>query len=168
MEQLKWYSMHQNNSGAHLIIDDDVAPVVLIQATSADHVNEMVEAGKFKNLYFGWSLEQECKHDCGCCGDRWTPVDSDSYNVHADGVETEVRIHRDDQLKLFLELIEKYPDLHDTPVIHLGSGVWSITTSDIRLIAMVIATWAATSSVFFKHPASAIIYYLDGTKNIIR
>jgi hypothetical protein len=61
---MAFYSYIQNNSGGSFT---GPASAVIIEATSADEANEIVQR---HGVYF----DDEYKIDCSCCGPRWTPV----------------------------------------------------------------------------------------------
>lgn len=57
---LKWFCFNQNNSGGHFVVDENVAPVVFIQARNANEAIEIAE--RF----------MDNSDSCPCCGDRWS------------------------------------------------------------------------------------------------
>jgi hypothetical protein len=70
---LKWFHYNQNNSGGYLIVNDDVAEDVFIQAPSAAEAEERAEA-----------IFAEYSEYCECCGRRWSTGymdDDDGYDV---------------------------------------------------------------------------------------
>lgn len=59
---MKFFTYHQNNSGGVFHSDEQVAPVVIIEAESAYDANDIaLEVG----IYF------DGEGDCPCCGSRW-------------------------------------------------------------------------------------------------
>lgn len=70
---LKWFHYRQNNSGGYLIVNDEVAEDVFIQASSAAEAEERAEAIFAENSEY-----------CECCGRRWSTgwkSDSDGTDV---------------------------------------------------------------------------------------
>lgn len=61
----RYFHYSQNNSGGSFDIDDSVAHHVIIQATSAQHADQIaIDIG----IYFNGC---ESGANCSCCGDRW-------------------------------------------------------------------------------------------------
>lgn len=74
----KFYTFNQNNSGGSFLKDDTtgLTHYVCIEAMDADKANEKAES---IGIYFNGC---EYGMDCGCCGDRWYPVDeSDGEHI---------------------------------------------------------------------------------------
>lgn len=67
MEQSKFYTFNQNNSGGSFYVSekDGISEYVIIEAFNADHANKKAEE---IGLYFN-GCDNEI--DCSCCGDRW-------------------------------------------------------------------------------------------------
>jgi len=63
-----FYTFNQNNSGGSFVISpqDRISIYVVIEASDADHANQLAEE---KGLYFDGC---ENGSDCECCGDRWS------------------------------------------------------------------------------------------------
>ena len=85
---MKWFKFRQNNSGGSFV----GTPLVFIKAYNAEHANDIAQG---QGIYFNGVADGI---DCGCCGDRWFPVnDNDaqaqpssygydgSVNVYSDG-----------------------------------------------------------------------------------
>ena len=68
---LRFYEFVQNNSGGSFDTNHakGIGQRVWIQATSADHANDVAEK---IGLYFDGCTDGK---DCNCCGDRWSRVD---------------------------------------------------------------------------------------------
>ena len=64
-----FYTFSQNNSGGEWTNRPDVCYTnVIVEATSADHANQIAID---KGIYFDGVSKGI---DCDCCGNRWTPV----------------------------------------------------------------------------------------------
>jgi hypothetical protein len=70
-----FYTFHQNNSGGSFVINNNVAPYVIVEADSAVEANQIAEE---LEIYFNGCSDGI---DCECCGDRWWPVDEDDGTV---------------------------------------------------------------------------------------
>ena len=68
LAKLKWFTFHQNNSGGHFTVDNDVDTKVIVQAHNADEANELAQR---VGIYFG-GVDDGI--DCECCGDRWSTI----------------------------------------------------------------------------------------------
>lgn len=67
MNNLKWVSFNQNNSGGYYIQNEDVSALVCIQGKSLEQIKRKAE-----------SLFSGNDSYCECCGERWsTWVDED-------------------------------------------------------------------------------------------
>lgn len=86
--ETKFYHFRQNNSGGSVVIDDDVAINVIIEANSAEQANRSAQA---IGIYFDGC---DSGKDCSCCGDRWYKADESDgtaapsiYNTHPEEYE---------------------------------------------------------------------------------
>jgi hypothetical protein len=71
---MPFFHFDQNNSGGSYDIDDNVSPLVIIEAADDDAAyDKALEIG----IYFGGVADGR---DCECCGDRWYSQD--------EGIET--------------------------------------------------------------------------------
>ena len=61
MNNLKWISFNQNNSGGYYIQNEDVSALVCIQGKSLDQIKRKAE-----------SLFSGNDSYCECCGERWS------------------------------------------------------------------------------------------------
>ncbi len=66
---MPFFHFEQNNSGGGFDADENVAPIVVIEAVDADAANDRAEQ---LGIYFGGVNDGR---DCECCGDRWYAVD---------------------------------------------------------------------------------------------
>jgi hypothetical protein len=69
--KLKWFRMHQNNSGGSYTVDDFQAEHVFIQAATWEEAHARV-----------WDMLDHCY--CECCGTRWSswgPSDEGDYPI---------------------------------------------------------------------------------------
>ena len=66
---MPYFTYHQNNSGGTFEVNDTVGHEVIIEADSAADANYRASN---HGLYFDGVNSGQ---DCGCCGDRWSPVD---------------------------------------------------------------------------------------------
>jgi hypothetical protein len=67
--KLKWFTIHQNNSGGSFEVNDNVAHVVCIQDYTAQRAMDRAE--RFCDNY----------GSCPCCGDRWSFYADDAYGT---------------------------------------------------------------------------------------
>lgn len=77
---MAFYLFRQNNSGGHMICDEDVDSYVIIEATNEGDADARAEN---VGIYFhgvGSYNEETGEYDpdggrdCPCCGDRWYPA----------------------------------------------------------------------------------------------
>jgi len=66
---MPFFHFDQNNSGGGYDADENVAPIVVIEAVDADAANDKAEE---LGVYFGGVSDGR---DCECCGDRWYAVE---------------------------------------------------------------------------------------------
>lgn len=77
-----FYCYYQNNSGGSFVVNDRLAPYVIIEANSYDESTSIAER---IGIYFDGVSKGI---DCDCCGDRWyrTPEISDQPEISSAGV----------------------------------------------------------------------------------
>lgn len=92
---MPFFHFDQNNSGGSYDADENVAPLVIIEAVDDDAANDKAEE---IGIYFN-GVEDE--RDCECCGDRWwrvegkgesSPNQSDIFN-HRGKIENSPSVH---------------------------------------------------------------------------
>jgi len=71
-----FYTFNQNNSGGRFSFNEKagITHFVIIEADNVDEANSLAED---LGIYFNGCDDGR---DCPCCGDRWYPVDNDSYD----------------------------------------------------------------------------------------
>ena len=58
-----YFHYRQNNAGGTLVVNDKVSKHVIIEATSAEHANQLAE-----------HIGMDFSDGCPCCGERWSEV----------------------------------------------------------------------------------------------
>jgi hypothetical protein len=72
---MPWFEFRQNNSGGRLVIDEQVALYVYVEADGPASANARAE---LVGVYF-----EGCRdgRDCDCCGDRWSEQEAGTPDI---------------------------------------------------------------------------------------
>lgn len=157
---MKWYEIHQNNSGGYFITDDKVCQNLYIEAENEQEAKEIAES-----LGCYWDGVAN-GIDYSCCGDRWdyadTSISIDLEKINEKGVD--VRRYESGSVSDWHKTYDKYEKVENPS---WEKGIWPSYKGRIRFRSMEEYVQFKTDEYGFRNcletdPVSRM-YYHDGT-----